>query len=651
MILSFIVFLIFRSTAVSAAACNRSCGGRVSPAELPSPFGFSAGCKIRLNCTSGGTPAVHDFPVYDVTADSILINLPAKCGRPISAAGALFTANYAPTRKNDILLQNCSSPETDCRVPSTEIQTRFDLLDCGSGMDNISCYSEKTKPAGKFIHFDGLMKSGCKSLFSAVAVKSLGDTPAVAMDIQVVQLEWWLTGDCRCSKNAKCTRIGRVGYRCHCFEGFAGDGYQSGSGCRKEITKCNPTKYLSGKCGGTTKVGVLVGGVVAGAVLMVTVGLICCMIRRRITLHNRSKRRRELCATTGITIPVYPYREMEKATNFFSDKRRLGNGAYGTVYSGKLTDQEWVAIKRIRRRGIDSNEQVINEIKLLSSVNHPNLVRLLGCCIEKGEQILVYEFMPNGTLSQHLQREKGSGLSWAVRLKIASGTAQAVAYLHNAMHPPIYHRDVKSSNILLDDEYRPKVADFGLSRLGLTELSHVSTAPQGTPGYVDPQYHQSFCLSDKSDVYSFGVVLVEIITGLKAVDLTRPQDEVNLAALAVDRIGNGCLHEIIDPLIEPHSWFSVHKVAELAFRCLAFHRDMRPSMMEAAVELEQIRLSVQAFREDYSTAASSSEALSSSRSSSSDASDKPLSVSTEKLEIDLGSFASMNSFGEGKPRA
>ncbi|XP_019156205.1 PREDICTED: wall-associated receptor kinase-like 14 [Ipomoea nil] len=631
MILGFIVFLIFRSNAVSAA-CNRSCG-HVSPAELPSPFGFSSGCEIRLNCTSRGTMAVDDFPVYDVTADSILINLPAKCGRPIAAAGALFTANYAPTRQNDILLQNCSSPETDCRVPSTEIGTRFDLLDCGSGMDNISCYSEKTK-RGKFIHFDGLMKTGCKSLFSAVAVKSLGNSPAVAMDIQVVQLEWWLTGKCRCSKNANCTRIGRVGYRCQCFEGFAGDGYQSGSGCRKEITKCNPTKYLSGKCGGTTKVGVLVGGVVAGAVLMVTVGLICCIIRRRITLHNRSKRRRELSVTTGITIPVYPYREMEKATDFFSDKRRLGNGAYGTVYSGKLTDQEWVAIKRIRRRGMDSNEQVINEIKLLSSVNHPNLVRLLGCCIEKGEQILVYEFMPNGTLSQHLQGEKGSGLSWAVRLKIASGTAQAVAYLHNAMHPPIYHRDVKSSNILLDNQYKPKVADFGLSRLGLTELSHVSTAPQGTPGYVDPQYHQSFCLSDKSDVYSFGVVLVEIITGLKAVDLTRPQDEVNLAALAVERIRNGCLHEIIDPLIEPHSWFSVHKVAELAFRCLAFHRDMRPSMMEAAVELEQIRLSVQAFREDYSTAASSSEALSSRSSSSDDASDKPLSVN-----------------GEGEPRA
>ncbi|CAI0553996.1 unnamed protein product [Linum tenue] len=174
----------------------------------------------------------------------------------------------------------------------------------------------------------------------------------------------------------------------------------------------------------------------------------------------------------------------------------------------------------------------MNEIKLLSSVSHPNLVRLLGCCIESGEQILVYEFMPNGTLCQHLH---------------------------------------------------------------LTENSHVSTAPQGTPGYLDPQYHQYFHLSDKSDVYSFGVVLVEIITGLKVVDFSRPHSEVNLAALAIDRIGRGGVDDIIDPYLEPHrdAWTlsSIHNVAELAFRCLAFHRDMRPSMTEVAQELENIRLS------------------------------------------------------------
>lgn len=130
--------------------------------------------------------------------------------------------------------------------------------------------------------------------------------------------------------------------------------------------------------------------------------------------------------------------------------------------------------------------KVMNEIKLLSSVSRPNLVCLLGYCIEKGEQILVYEFMQNGTLSQHLQRERSKGLPWTIRLTIATETANAIAYLHSAIHPPIYHRDIKSTNILLDYGFKSKIADFGLSRLALTETSHISTAPQGTPGYVDP---------------------------------------------------------------------------------------------------------------------------------------------------------------------
>ena len=129
--------------------------------------------------------------------------------------------------------------------------------------------------------------------------------------------------------------------------------------------------------------------------------------------------------------------------------------------------------------------KVMNEIKLLSSVSRPNLVCLLGYCIEKGEQILVYEFMQNGTLSQHLQRERSKGLPWTIRLTIATETANAIAYLHSAIHPPIYHRDIKSTNILLDYGFKSKIADFGLSRLALTETSHISTA-QGTPGYVDP---------------------------------------------------------------------------------------------------------------------------------------------------------------------
>jgi serine/threonine protein kinase len=184
---------------------------------------------------------------------------------------------------------------------------------------------------------------------------------------------------------------------------------------------------------------------------------------------------------------VYSYREMEIATKGFSCEQRLGTGGFGTVYAGKIPGKSVFAVKKIRHRDTQGMEQVLNEIRLLSSVDHPNLVRLFGCCLEKGEPILLYEFMPNGMLSHHLQRERGEGLLWRTRVMIAAETAQALAYLHSALTPPICHRDIKSSNILLDSDFNAKVADFGLSTLFLTEASHISTAPQGTPGYVDPQ--------------------------------------------------------------------------------------------------------------------------------------------------------------------
>lgn len=351
-------------------------------------------------------------------------------------------------------------------------------------------------------------------------------------------------------------------------------------------------------------------GIIAGASAVGLLLLICYFIRlHSVSLRSWRSAKRLLSEAAGNqSVLLYPYKEIERATCGFSEQKRLGTGAYGTVYEGRLNNDDCVAIKKIKNNGTDSIDQVMNEIKLISSVSHPNLVRLIGCCIENDEQILVYEFMANGTLSQHLQREKGKVLPWTVRLTIATETAQAIAYLHSAMNFPIYHRDIKSSNILLDYNYKSKVADFGLSRVGMTESSHISTAPQGTPGYVDPQYHQNYHLSDKSDVYSFGVVLMEIITAMKVVDFTRPHTEINLAALAIDRIGKGRLDDIIDPFLEQHrdAWTltSIHKVAELAFRCLAYHRDMRPSMTEVAEELEHICLSGWATSDETGSAAS-----------------------------------------------
>lgn len=481
------------------------------------------------------------------------------------------------------------------------VQARFESSDCGSGSRNLSCYSGTNNGSG-FIDYDNLTGTGCDFLFSSIAAADVGDdgmNSTVSLRFQAVELGWWLDA-CKCAVRAECMNFtvpgGGLGCRCQCKDGLIGDGFAGGSGCRK-VPNCSASKYLSGECGGKARVGILIAGIIAGALLMAAVSATCYFIKRRSkSLRNFSSTKRLLCDAAGnSSVPFYPYKEIERATNSFSEKQRLGTGAYGTVYAGKIHNNEWVAIKKIRHRDAEGFEQVMNEIKLLTSVSHPNLVRLLGCCIENDEQILVYEFMPNGTLSQHLQRERGKGLPWTIRLTIATETAQAIAYLHSVKNPPIYHRDIKSSNILLDYSFNSKVADFGLSRLGMTDDSHISTAPQGTPGYVDPQYHQNFHLSDKSDVYSFGVVLVEIITALKVVDFSRPHSEVNLAALAIDRIGKGHLDEIIDPFLEPNrdAWTlsSLHKVAELAFRCLAFHRDMRPSMMEVADELEQIKQS------------------------------------------------------------
>ncbi|XP_034887525.1 wall-associated receptor kinase-like 14 isoform X2 [Populus alba] len=628
-----ILFLaIFAISLIEAHAsikfrCNRTCGTN----HLPYPFGFSPDCDIHLNCSPNGEMLINEFPVQIVGQNSIKIVLEPKCNRPLQALDNLFTKNYAPKSTNAILLHNCTSAVSPCNIPSINVQTHFESLKC-SNNSSLSCFSKEVTANG-FFDYNMANISQCRYLLSSISAESFTGS-GVSLDIQMMELWWWLQGDCRyCSKDAICTQVespAGSGFRCQCRDGLIGDGYLAGVGCRKG---CNRAKYLSGQCGGGSGVAVLLGGVVAG--VGVSLGLFCCLIRRNSASKAKSFRKLHLAEAADINIPIYPYKEIEKATNSFAEKQRIGTGAYGTVYAGKLNSDSWVAFKRIKHGDMDNIEQVMNEIKLISSVSHPNLVRLLGCSIENGEQILVYEFMPNGTLCQHLQRERGDGLDWPVRLAIATDTAKAIAHLHSAMDPPIYHRDIKSSNILLDFHFRSKVADFGLSRHGMTEISHISTAPQGTPGYLDPQYHQNFHLSDKSDVYSFGVVLVEIITAKKVVDFSRPQNEVNLAALATDRIGRGRLDEIIDPFLDLHSdawtFSSVHKVAEVAFRCLAFHKDMRPSMMEVAAELEQIVLSRWASSEEANCAISLDF---SPCSSSSNVSDKPLNSTVKKTETE-----------------
>lgn len=232
-----LVLLVLQSAMVLASStCSKSCGDRLQ--QLPFPFGFSSGCEISLNCTSNGTMSIGEFPVYQLTSDTITVNVPAKCGRRIEAMKPLFGKNFAPTTNNGILLQQCSSPKPiKCFIPSTTIQTQFELQECGK--DNMSCFTDPHKIGRAFIEYKDLKRTGCKSLFSAISSASAAaNTTAVSLDVQVLELGWWLQGDCQCSKNANCKNIttpgdGRPGYRCRCSEGFTGDGYPAGSGCRR----------------------------------------------------------------------------------------------------------------------------------------------------------------------------------------------------------------------------------------------------------------------------------------------------------------------------------------------------------------------------------------------------------------------------------
>ncbi|KAL6660753.1 hypothetical protein ACP70R_001788 [Stipagrostis hirtigluma subsp. patula] len=424
------------------------------------------------------------------------------------------------------------------------------------------------------------------------------------------------------------------GYLCSCREGYEGNPYLPG-GCQ-DVDECqDPVRYgCFGKCtnkngsyecqcprgshgnftkyNGCVKIdnkGLISGigvGSGAGSILLVVLGIFMARmfkhtqetkLKQKYFKQNRGQLLQQLISQKADIAErmIISVDELAKATNNFDKARELGGGGHGTVYKGILSDLHVVAIKKSKIVVQKEIDDFINEVAILSQINHRNIVKLYGCCLETEVPLLIYEFIPNGTLYQHLHVEGPRSLPWETRLRIATETSSALAYLHFSVSTPIIHRDIKSSNILLDDSFTSKVSDFGASRYIPIDKNGLTTKVQGTIGYLDPVYFYTWRLTDKSDVYSFGVILMELLTRKKPFSFLS-SDGDGLVSHFVNLLAEGNVVQILDPQVIEEGGKEAEDVAILAASCTKLNSDDRPTIREVEHALQGLEASKKRLR-------------------------------------------------------